>query len=505
MALNVQRSTGRSSTYKFDRGGTPADFGPFIGEIMNNIDPTRSGRVQVYIEQFSGGDKHNKSLWRTVSYCPPMAGASPKTSTSAGVGTYGSTNNQQSYGMSFSPPDIGVQVLCFFVAGDPNLGYYVGCIPNQGINHMVPAIGATTNAAKQNTNQSTYFANSPRLPATEINNAEQNTAINDNPKYFDQPKPVHSYVASALFQAGTVNDPIRGSITSSSQRETPSNAHGLSTPGRPIYQGGLKDSTIQQQVSSGSVAPAAVNVVGRQGGHSVVLDDGDVNGKNAMVRIRTSKGHQITMSDDGNCFYFAHANGQVWLEFGQEGTFDLYTTNSINMRSQGTVNIHADKDINMYAGGNLNMKSNVATTLQSEGTFTCANKGNMTLFSEAVIGVKSNGTLTLASKAGSWNASGALALDGSTIDLNGGGGGAAVDVPKGLVEYTMPDSQFDSASGWAVSSTGVKSIVTRAPAHEPWPYHNQGVQASVTLSDGNNSIPPGAPEVPAGTTITKTN
>ena len=505
MALNVQRSTGRSSTYKFDRGGVPTDFGPFIGEIMNNIDPTRSGRVQVYIEQFAGGDKHNKSLWRTVSYCPPMAGASPKTSTSAGVGTYGSTNNQQSYGMSFSPPDIGVQVLCFFVGGDPNLGYFVGCIPNQGINHMVPAIGATTNAAKQNTNQSTYFANSPRLPATEINNAEQNTAINDNPKYFDQPKPVHSYVASALFQAGTVNDPIRGSITSSSQRETPSNAHGLSTPGRPIYQGGLKDSTIQQQVSSGSVAPAAVNVVGRQGGHSVVLDDGDVNGKNAMVRIRTSKGHQITMSDDGNCFYFAHANGQVWLEFGQEGTFDLYTTNSVNMRSQGTVNIHADKDINMYAGGNLNMKSNVATTLQSEGTFTCANKGNMTLFSEAVIGVKSNGTLTLASKAGSWQASGALALDGSTIDLNGGGGGAAVDVPKGLVEYTMPDSQFDSASGWAVSSTGVKSIVTRAPAHEPWPYHNQGVQASTTLSDGNNAIPPGAPEVPAGTTITKTN
>jgi hypothetical protein len=72
------------------------------------------------------------------------------------------------------------------------------------------------------------------------------------------------------------------------------------------------------------------------------------------------------------------------------------------------------------------------------------------------------------------------------------------------VEYTMPDSSFNSSSGWAVASEGVKSIVTRAPAHEPWPYHNQGVQVSVNLSDGSNSSPPGAPTVPAGTSITKT-
>ena len=153
MAVNVQRTTGRSAPYKFDKGNAPTDFGPYIGEIVNNTDPTRSGRVQVYIDQFSGGDKANKTLWRTVSYIPPFGGATPKTSTSTGVGTYGSTNNQQSYGMSFSPPDIGVHVLCFFVAGDPNQGFYVGVVPPQGANHMVPAIGATSAAATQNENQ----------------------------------------------------------------------------------------------------------------------------------------------------------------------------------------------------------------------------------------------------------------------------------------------------------------------------------------------------------------
>ena len=507
MPLNVQRTTGRSSVYKFDRGGAPTEFGPFIGEIMNNIDPTRSSRVQVYIEQFAGGDKQNKSLWRTVSYCPPFGGATPKTSTSAGVGTFGNTNNQQSYGMSFSPPDLGVQVLCFFVAGDPNQGYYIGVVPAQGINHMVPALGAVDNAATQNENQATYFAKSPQLPVIEINNAEQNKEINENPQFFNQAKPVHSYLASVMFQQGVVNDPIRGPITSSSQRESPSTVFGLSTPGRPVYQGGLRDETIQQRVASGSVSPDDVNVVGRKGGHSIVMDDGNAGGKNAMIRLRSAKGHQITLSDDGNCIYISHANGQIWVELGQEGTLDVYATNSINLRTSGTMNLHADKDFNVYAGGNINMKSNVATTLQSEGTFSCANKGAMTLFSEAKIGVKSNGALGLSSKLGAWNAGGVLALDGSTIELNGGvaPGIAAVAVPKGLTEFTMPNSEFDTASGWAVSSAGIKSIVTRAPSHEPWPYHNQGVQVNVKLGTGANSSPPGAPVVPPGTAITKTN
>jgi hypothetical protein len=369
---------------------------------------------------------------------------------------------------------------------------------------MTPAVGATANAAKQNTNQDTYFAKSPQLPATEINNAEENTEINDNPKFFDQPKPVHSYVAATLFQAGTVNDPIRGSITSSSQRESPSAAQGISTPGRPVYQGGLKDETIKQQVSSGSVKLEDVNVVGRKGGHSVVLDDGDVSGKNSLIRIRTAKGHQVTMSDDGNCFYFAHANGQVWLEFGQEGTFDLYTTNSVNIRSEGTVNIHADKDINMYAGGNIAMMSNVAMTIQSQKSFTIASKDKIALFSELGISVKSNGTLAFNSKVGTWKTGGGLAFDGATVDLNSGIAGS-LSAPTGLVEYTMPGSKFNTATGFVVDGEGLKSIVTRAPSHEPWPYHNQGVRTNVNLSDGNNSSPPGAPTVPTGTSITKTN
>jgi hypothetical protein len=73
-----------------------------------------------------------------------------------------------------------------------------------------------------------------------------------------------------------------------------------------------------------------------------------------------------------------------------------------------------------------------------------------------------------------------------------------------MTEYTMPDAAFDTSTGWVVTPDSLTSIVTRAPTHEPWPYHNQGVQVNITLSDETNSSPPGAPTIPQGVSITKT-
>jgi hypothetical protein len=502
---NIERSRGQPRNYKFDRGGSPTEFGPFIGRVTNNIDPTRQGRLQVYIEQFAGPSPDDPSLWRTVSYCPPFYGATPKGG-SAGTGTY-LDGNQQSYGMWFTPPDIGVSVLCFFVEGDPNQGFYVGCIPEQGINRMIPAIGSVPRnlAQTQNNNQATYFNNAPLLPVTEINNAADNTAINENPRFFDQPKPVHSYVAATLFQQGLINDPVRGSIGSSSQRESPSACYGMSTPGRAIYQGGLGggpngDRDALKELSGETLAD--LKVIARRGGHTFVMDDGTLTGDDNLIRIRTSKGHQITMSDDGNCFYITHANGQTWIELGQEGTVDVFATNSVNVRTQGTINLHADQDINMYAGKKINIKSGEDTAIQSDGSLNVACKKDLTLFASAQIGVKSNGTLALKSKIASVEASGPLSLKGLPLNLNGGAG-LPVATPRGITKTLMPDTEFNSSTGWTVNATGLESIVTRAPTHEPYPYHNQGVPVSVSLEEGQTSPPPDAPAMSNNWSITK--
>ena len=488
-----------------DRGGMPTEMGPFIGIVKNNVDPTRSGRLQVYIELFGGSNADDDSLWRTVNYCPPFYGATPA-GASAGTGAF-EQGNPQSYGMWFTPPDIGVQVLCFFVGGDPSQGYYIGCVPDQGIIHMIPAIGSVEKggAVTQNGTQASYFAGSTRLPVTEINNSNQ--AIADNPKYFDQKKPVHSYVAGILFQQGLINDQVRGSIGSSSQRESPSGCYGISTPGRAIYQGGIGAGPSGEAGITGktlaSEQPSAANVIARRGGHTLVMDDGDLQGKDNLVRIRTSKGHQITLSDDGNCLYICHANGQAWIELGQEGTLDVYTTNSVNIRTQGTINLHADDDINMFAGGKINMKSTKGTTMQSDTDMSISNKGKLTLFSQGSVGIKSSGTVAISSQMGSWATSSTLSFNGSKINLNGGPK-VDVETPAGLTKYLLPKVEFNNSLGWVATPTGLDSIVTRAPTHEPYPYHNKGIATSVKLSGPSPTPPPDAPPVPTGVKITAT-
>jgi hypothetical protein len=475
MAENIQRSRGRGQGYKFDRGGTPAEFGPFIGVVRNNIDPTRSGRLQVYIEQFAGNNPDDQTLWRTVSYVPPFYGVTnPPPGAESGVGTF--TSNLQSYGMWFTPPDIDTQVICFFAGGDPNQGYYTGCVPVPGINHMMPAIGASRKFELGNSGQSSYFQKATQLPVTEIN--EENPAISENPRFFDQIKPVHSYLAAIMMQQGLITDPIRGPITSNSQRESPSAVFGISTPGKAIYQGGLDEKNIKRQLDRNELLPQDIKVIARRGGHSLVMDDGDLEGRDALVRIRTAKGHQITMSDNDDCFYIIHANGQTWIEFGKQGTVDVFSTNSVNVRTQGTINLHADKDINMFAGGAINVKS-TTMKLQADATVDIIGTGQLKLYSKNFVGVKSDGSLALKSAtAGSWDAGASLTFRAGCINLNSGGG-IPVETPTNLRDVNLADVVFKNNVGWEVEFGKLKTIVTRAPTHEPYPYHNQGV-ASIT-------------------------
>lgn len=479
MSENIQRNRGRSKNYKFDRGGNPTEFGPFIGEVKNNVDNVRSGRLQVYIEQFAGDNPDDESLWRTVNYIPPFYGAVSQSGTDSGVGTF--VGNPQSYGMWFTPPDIGTQVICFFVAGDPNQGYYLGCVPDPGLTHMLPAIGASKKFDPQNSDQKEYFKSANQLPVTEINS--ENEEIDNNPQFFDQTKPVHSYLAGVMLQQGLITDDQRGPITSNAQRESPSSVFGISTPGRPVYQGGDDDKQIKKTAENADAKLESVKVVARRGGHSIVMDDGDLEGNDNLVRIRSSKGHQITMSDDGNFFYIIHANGQTWVELGAEGTIDLFSTNSVNVRTQGEINLHADKNINMYAGDSINIKSK-NIRINSVESLDLASKTNISLYSESTIGVTASGSLGLKSKSGSWDGGSSLALKGGTINLNGpGAGGASLTKPALLEDIQLPDVAWVDGKGWEEEKGKLITIVSRAPTHEPYPYHNRGVEAKSTVTE----------------------
>lgn len=480
---NITRNKGRSQAYKLDRGGTPAESGPFIGIVVNNVDPTRTGRLQVYIDAFTDGTSTPKiqqsdpSLWRTVRYLSPFYGQTEQGAT-GGVGQF-VDGNPHAYGMWFTVPDLNTQVVCFFINGDPDQGFYVGCLPTIGLTHMIPAIGAVKDGFYKidSSSQQTYLEGSPQLPVIEINSG--NPLISNNPKFYKSPKPVHNIVAAELFQQGLIKDVIRGPINSTSQRESPSRVFGFSTPGRPIYQGG-EEQTSKANLEQSNTNETDLKVVGRKGGHTFVMDDGDVEDNNRLIRIRSSAGHQITMSDDGECFFIIHANGLTWLEFGKEGTVDLYSQNSVNVRTKGTLNLHADNDINIFAGKQLNIKSGTKTQLDSDGSMVFYSTDSMTLYSKNSIGIKSGDATNIESNSGSWDGGFNLTFEGGKIKLNSGGA-ASVSDPDPLTVTQLDDTKFVANEGWTIESGALKSIVTRAPTHEPYPYHNKGTSDTSDL------------------------
>jgi len=333
---------------------------------------------------------------------------------------------------------------------------------------MVPAIGSTGNYSTQNDEQAAQFEGKTAVPVIEINNA--NSEITNNPKFFDEAKPVHSIQAGILLAQGLLDDPIRGSISTSAQRESPSRAFGVSTPGRPIYQGGA-EATSSSARASGDTTVEQLKIIGRQGGHSIIMDDGDIDNNNNQIRIRTSKGHQITMSDDGQCFFITHANGLTWIELGASGTVDVYATNSVNVRTRGSINLHADQDINMYAGAQFNVKAN-KIAMESATSLSVSGTESATLYSEALVGIKSDGTVAIESSSTGSIKSSELNIVATPINLNSGAA-EAVEAPEPIPITSAGDSE---------------SIVSRGPTHMPFADLGKGTVGS----DGTT------PEEPAG-------
>jgi hypothetical protein len=482
---NIQRTTGQPRNYKLDKGGMPAETGPFIGEVMNNIDPIRAGRLEVFIEDLAGPDKNVSSLWRTVSYITPFYGYTQQSAPNpTGPGTF--TGNNQSYGFWGTPPDVGTKVICFFANGDPSQGYYIGMPIEPGINHMIPAIGSSKKYVDDS--GSPYYTGKPKLPVVEINNA--NPAITDNPRFFEEAKPVHSVLAGQLLSQGVIADPLLGPISSNSQRESPSSCFGISTPGRPIYSGGLTDAQLQAKLASSTLQANETTVIGRKGGHSVVMDDGNQAGEDNLVRIRTSSGHQIMMNDTvaESTIHIMHANGQSWVELGKEGTIDVYASNSLNIRSAGEINMHADRSINMNAeNGTINMNSKAAMTLES-ASLSLIGTNSLLAYSKSMIGLKSDGSLMLKSTTGSWGAGSNLTLEAGCIKLNSG---SASDVPKAqtIPKKRLADTKFENNVGWVPEPASIETIVTRAPTHEPFAERGTGVNTTTNLTTSSTDVP----------------
>lgn len=500
MAQDIIKTRGVPKSSKPDVGGANTKNFPIFGIVKDNIDPTRAGRIKVLLADKSPNDSDDAANWVTVSFLSNFFGTIGGTAATGpdDNGTYKS--NPTSYGQWHAPPDIGTKVICIFINGDPNYGFYIGCVPEAETLHMVPAIGSSDNVIT-NEGESTSYGGATRLPVTNFNT--NNATSNNSTTFNDSPRPVHSYSATIMNQQGIIRDPIRGPISSSASREPASRVGwGVSTPGRPIYEGGFNDSTVTENLDESR--NQQLKVVARRGGHSIVMDDGDIIGRDQLVRIRTALGHQILMSDNGQTLMILHSNGQSYIELGKEGTIDMYSTNSVNIRTQGDLNLHADRNVNIHAMENLNIQAKNIQTNSEEKTmmragsdFNIAATGKLTGLAGGPVAWAAGGDASLVG-------GGQAFVNGSKVNLNSGAPGTSPEAVSPIPLIAQTDTLYDEGRGFMAAPGKLLTIVSRAPAHAPWANAGQGVDAKTNL-DAASQLPAAPSPAVAATTAAAAN
>lgn len=396
--------------------------GPYIGVVKSNVDRKRSGRLQVYIPEM-GGDPADESAWKSADYCPPFYGVTPPIDERNGQGFQGSPH---SYGMWFVPPDIGVSVMVVFVNGDPARGYWFACVPDWPSMHMVPGISAHVTAG----------AGTP--PVVEWNDREAEP--NEHKDFYKKQTTEHDVQKKIYEDQGILKDPYRSAGVSSAFRESPSRVFGISTPGRPV------DKMPVQKKYNSNRETIKTFYKARKGGHAIIMDDGDIEGKNTLLKFRSGAGHTILMNDvqDKEFIYIVNHNGKAWLEMDREGNVFVYSEQDIRMTAKRDMFLDVGRSfrlkadsIDMESRKYIRSESNQITSLSHQNTKITAEEG-------------------LHLKAGKiWQTS------DDFINIYGKGNIVIVG------EYVLINSGGEQEAERAIEAK--KPI--KMPAHEPWPYH----------------------------------
>ena len=515
--------------------------GPFLARIVSHLDPSFMGGLEVTLLKDQGNEIGDDSQSFVVRCAMPFFGYTAFEHMGQNDGSKntleGFNDTQKSYGMWFVPPDIGVNVLVFFVDGDPSQGFWMGCVPAKFSNNMVPGIAASTEVSLDDADKKRLNTKQP-LPVAEINKRVNLKNQKINPDTIK--KPLHPIVERFLEQ-GLLEDDVRGFTTSSGRREAPSMVYGISTPGPLDRRPGAKKSLIGKQDDfTQTTVP-----VSRLGGTQFVMDDGDdryvrntpassgpvkyidvSNGVDAAsgekttskgdptipygecVRIRTRKGHQILLHNSEDLIYIGNAKGTTWIEMTANGKIDIYANDSVSLHTQTDLNIRADRDINLEAGRNINMKAisgrtrmemsqNWEVLVGQDGKISVGGVYEHVAVGDSKITVGANFDLRV-NGANKFTA-------GGTTDIKSGGNitqsGARIDLnsfPAATAAAASPISAIPTHdniatsidAGWAekYNASTISSIMKRVPMHEPWPLHENQAPEQLTPSNTDREV-----------------
>lgn len=451
------------------------DAGPYIGIVKDNRDPLKQGGLKVVIPALAGKYQATGNQLIPCRYLSPFYGAKGLTHVTPGT-KY--TDSQFSYGFWAVPPDIETKVLVIFAEGKFENGFWIGCVQDQLTNHMVPGIAASDKVVDDTGENANDKYQSTKVPAGEVNRYAGVTYEN----YDQLSKPVHPF-ADILRAQGLIQDTIRGTTTSSAQRETPSQVFGMSTPGRKNT-----DATAKKVGASDS---GRSEVVDRLSGHTFVMDDGDQFGNNQLTRLRTASGHQLLMHDTEGVVYIANGSGKSWIEMSSDGKLLIYAQDGVNIRGDGNFDLHSGADINFHAKNDIKFTSEGSITMNSDNYL--MHMGRKGIFSNAEQGAvrahARDGISSYTAGTQLHGAGGRIDLAGSQVHFNSVGAspawgpswlnpeavGIVTDESQNDVNITVGPNQTLEANTRKTKTT-VPNIVT----HEPFTRAPSAVLESVS-------------------------
>ena len=340
--------------------------GPYVGIVKGFGDTTGMNRIAVFIPSLQGGrlssetTNQKQEKQENTILCKlllPYYGRTNRTGNDAK--SYAGTS--KSYGMWFPTS---------------------------------PAFHPSAATTKAGINSAMAGGNAA-LPVAEFNRQ----AAEERNDFLNILKPLHP-LADILIAQGLQSDYVRGLSTSGSQRESPSNVFGVSTPG-PLN---TKGPTIKQGLTTpenpGYDWPAS-----RDSGHTFVMDDGDSAGKSRNIRLRTGTGHQILLNDTDGIIYIGNATGTTWVEMTNEGQIDVFSKQDVSVHTEGNMNFLADKNVHiqsgedlvMLAGHNLRVETNPGN-VEGKGHAHMHINGNMKMRAMGTFNIKSEDWFNVTAK-----------------------------------------------------------------------------------------------------------
>ena len=435
--------------------------GVMLARVVSYVDPEFMGGLEVTLLTESGNTIGANQETYAVKYATPFYGVTGYEY--MGLNKADFTDTQKSYGMWFPTPEIGTTVLVVFADGDPSQGFYIACVPGKFMNHMIPAIGASSDVELTEEDKKRFDTDQP-LPVAEVNrkanNQEKSLEI-DKIK-----KPVHP-IANRFLEQGLLEDDVRGPAQTSSRRNVPNSVFGISTPG-PIDRDvqGKRQFIGKKETRTTSTVP-----VGRIGGTQFVMDDGNdrfrrinpaslgpieyvdtLDTKETRkgnpnipygehVRLRTRTGHQILLHNSEDLIYIGNARGTAWIEMTSNGKIDIYAQDSVSVHTEADFNFRADRDVNIEAGRNINMRT-------VGGRFHADVNGNLEL------AVSGNSFLTTLTDLH-------IRTTGNTKMSSGGN----LDISTTGTNKISSSKDFDLAAGGTLKINSTENIVAIKGAH----------------------------------------